>query len=323
MVIFLYGEDEFRSLKKLKEIENKFLEKNSSSLVSGSFDFEEDKNISIAEIKKAFGSKGLFFEKQLVLVKNLLGFGTKEIFSKLGEFLKSQKNIFEDKDMVVVFWEKGKINEKNELFKIFKEKSKSQKFELLSGLKLNSWIVAKLEEENNKLKFSSQAIQKLVAFTGGELHVMENEIKKLASYKEQGEIKEKDVELLVREKISANIFETIEGISGGNKKVALKLLHNQIAGGEDPMYVLMMYVYQFRNFLKVGEYYEKGERNNYEIAKKVGIHPFVAQKILGQISNFPLEKLKKIYKKLQIIDEKVKTGKGEIKIELEKFILEI
>jgi hypothetical protein len=49
----------------------------------------------------------------------------------------------------------------------------------------------------------------------------------------------------------------------------------------------------------------------------------VVQKILGNISKFPLEKLKKIYKKLQIIDEKIKTGKGEIKAELDRFIVEI
>ena len=67
MIIFLYGEDDFRSLEKLKEIEKKFLDKNSSGSGLSSFDFEEDKSIEFAEIRKAFGSKGLFFEKQLIL----------------------------------------------------------------------------------------------------------------------------------------------------------------------------------------------------------------------------------------------------------------
>jgi len=49
----------------------------------------------------------------------------------------------------------------------------------------------------------------------------------------------------------------------------------------------------------------------------------VVQKILGNISRFPGERLKIIYKKLQIIDEKIKTGKGEIKTELDRFIVEI
>ena len=330
MIIFLYGEDEFRSLEKLNEIRNKFLEKNSSGSGLSSFDFEEEKETKLSEIKKAFGSKGLFFEKQLVIIKNLLKISKKDFISDTVDFLKSLKNIFEDKDLVVVFWEKGKTNEKNELFKVLNDKTglpagraKSQKFDLLSGAKLSSWINSELEKENNKMKISPKAIEKLAAYSGGELAVIQNEIKKLANYKNEGIIDENDVELLVKEKISSNIFEAIEAISSGNKKQALKLLHDQLQKGEDPIYLLMMYVYQFRNFLKVSEYTERGERNGYDIAKKAGLHPFVVQKILGQIHRFSPERLKNIYQKLQIIDEKIKTGKGEVKVELDRFIVEI
>jgi len=322
MIIFLYGEDSFRSLEKAREIERKFLNKNSSGSGLSSFDFEEEKSIEFSEIKKAFGSKGLFFEKQLIVIKNLLSLASKETFLKTVEFIKSSKNIFEDNDIVVVFWEKGKTNEKNELFKLLSLKAKSQKFEILEGARLNNWIRSVLEKENSSVKLSSMAIQKLIIFTGGDLQLIQNEIKKLANYKEKGEINEEDVTLLVKEKISSSIFETIEALSSGNKKLALRLFHEQIQKGEDPIYVLMMYVYQFRNFLKVSEYYEHGERNNYTIAKKTKLHPFVVKKILGNISRFPLKKLKKIYKKLQVIDEKAKTGKGEIKIELDRLIVE-
>jgi len=323
MIIFLYGEDEFRSQEKLNVIRNKFLEKNSSGSGLSYFDFEEDKNISIFNIKEAFGSKGLFFEKQLVIIKNLLAVAPKDFILKTVEFLKSLKNISEDKDLVVVFWEKRKTNEKNDLFKFIKTKAKSQKFELLSGIKVASWINLELEKENDKVKISSKAIEKLINYFGGELIIIQNEIRKLANYKNEGIIDENDIEFLVKEKIGSNIFETIEAISSGNKKLALKLFHEQLQKGEDPIYILMMYVYQFRNFLKVSEYAEKGERNNYDIAKKAGLHPFVVQKIMGQISSFSLERLKKIYKQLQIIDEKIKTGKGEIKVELDRFIVEI
>lgn len=322
MIIFLYGEDDFRSLEKLKTIKEKFLEKSSSSLVSGSFDFEEEKNINFSEIKKSFGSKGLFFEKQLIIVKNLLAIAHKDEVLKMVEFLKSLKNIFDDKDLVVVFWEKGKTNEKNELFKLLKFKAKSQKFELLSGVKLANWINSELEKENSEVKFSSKALERLITYCGGGLSVIQNEIKKIANYKNKGTVSEEDVELLVKEKINSNIFGAIEAISSGNKKLALKLFHEQIQKGEDPIYILMMYVYQFRNFLKVSEYFEKGERNNYDIAKKAGLHSFVVKKILDQISGFSPERIRNIYKRLQIIDEKIKTGKGEIKVELDRFIVE-
>ncbi|MFH0968911.1 MAG: DNA polymerase III subunit delta [Patescibacteria group bacterium] len=323
MIIFLYGEDEFRSQEKLKEIENKFLEKNSSGSGLSSFDLEEEKNMSFAKIKEAISSRGLFFDKQLVIIKSLLSQGLKELLSEAADFLKSSKNIFEGKDVVVVFWEKGKLNQKNELFKLLEKKSKSQKFDVPTGAKLNQWIISKFQEENEKIKIGAKALEKLAVFTGGNLLILNNEIKKLSSYKEAGNISEEDVELLVKEKIDPNIFETIEALSSGNKKLALKLLYGQIEKGEDAFYVFSMYVYQFRNFLKVSEFSEKGIRNSDEIARLAKLHPFVVKKILGQIGRFSLEKLKSIYKRLQEIDEKAKTGKGDLRLELERFIVEI
>jgi DNA polymerase-3 subunit delta len=323
MIIFLYGEDDFRSLEKLKEIERKFLDKNSSGSGLSSFDFEENRNVELSEIRRAFGSKGLFFEKQLIIIKSLLASAPKEKISRITEFIKSLKNVAEDKELVVVFWERGKANERNELFKLLLRKAKSQRFEAPRGAKLNNWISVRLGEENGKVKISAGAIQSLLAFTGGDLRLVWNEIRKLANFKERGEINERDINLLVKEKISSNIFEAIDAISSGDKKLALKLFREQIRKGEDPVYILMMYVYQFRNFLKVSEYFGRGERNSYKIAKKTKLHPFVVKKVLGNITRFPLEKLKVIYKKLQTIDEKVKTGKGEVEIELDKFIVEI
>lgn len=323
MIIFLYGEDEFRSREKLREIKDKFLEKSSSSGVSSAFDFEEEKNIAFGEIKKAVGTRGLFFDKQLVIIKNTISQAPKELVKQVVDFLKSMKDISEDKELVIVFWEKGKVNEKSELFNFLAKNSKGQKFDLLAGTKLNNWINSEFLKENNKVKISSQAVEKLVVYTGGDLQLLSGEIKKIASYKETGIIEEKDIETLVKEKVSSNIFETIEALSSKNKKLALKLLHNQIQNGDDPFYIFSMYVYQFRNFLKVSEYHERGERNNYDIAKKAGLHPLVVKKILEQIPRFSQEKLKEIYKKLQIIDEKTKTGKSDIKLELDRFIVEI
>lgn len=323
MIILLYGEDEFRSLEKLKEIENKFLSKNSSGSSPSYFDLEENKDINFSEIKNAFKSTGLFGGKQLIIIKNFLSSASKELTEKALSFLKSSKDISEDKDLVAVFWEKGKTKERSPLFKFLAANAKKQKFDKLSGAKLEQWIIANLEKAGSEVKISAKALEKLIAYTGSELRVLDNEIKKLLNYKDIGIIDEEDVELLVKEKISSGIFETVEALSGGNKKTALKLFHEQLEKGEDPLYILMMYVYQFRNFLKVGEQYSKGERNSATIAGKAGIHPFVAKKILGQIGRFSEEKIKEIYKQLRIIDEKAKTGQADAKIELDRFIAEI
>jgi DNA polymerase-3 subunit delta len=324
MVIFLYGEEVFQSYEKLLEIKNKFLSKNPTGSGLVVFDFkEEKKNIDFSKISSAISAKGLFFSKQLLILKNLIGFADEKVIEKTLDFLKTDKNVFEDQDLVLIFWEEKKISEKNKLFQILAQKGKKQEFPKLDAGKLSNWILKKSKEENLKVTFSKEAIEKLIAYTGGELFSIEQEIKKLANFKAEGIIEEKDVENLVNAKINSNIFNAIEAISSGDKKTALKLLHEQLEKGEDPNYIFSMYIYQFRNMLKVGEYFWQGNYNYNEIAKLAKLHPFVVKKTMAQLKNFSFEKTKNIYKKLEEIDIKLKTGKINPVLALDKLVAEI
>jgi DNA polymerase III subunit delta len=131
------------------------------------------------------------------------------------------------------------------------------------------------------------------------------------------------VELLVKANLAGNIFEMIDALGNKNKKAALKLLHRHLKNGEDPFYIFSMFVYQFRNLLKVADYKENGGLAEKEIANASKLHPFVVKKSLNQINNFSLDRLKKVYQKLGNLDLKIKTGKIDIKLALDKFIVEL
>ena len=63
--------------------------------------------------------------------------------------------------------------------------------------------------------------------------------------------------------------------------------------------------------------------NEMAIAKETKLHPFVVKKGLAQGRNFSFEGLKNIYQKLADLDQQVKTGRMEIKLALDKFIVEL
>jgi DNA polymerase-3 subunit delta len=136
-------------------------------------------------------------------------------------------------------------------------------------------------------------------------------------------IAEEDVELLVRANLSSNIFKTIDAIGANNKEEALSLLHRHLEKGEDPFYLLSMFVYQFRNMLKVADFKNQFGSDEYVISRESKMHPFVVKKSLAQIRNFSYDKLKDIYQKLGELDTAVKTGKIEIRLALDKFIVEL
>lgn len=318
MLIFLYGLDSFRSTEKLAGIKNKFLEKTNSGSVPSLVDFEEEKNAHLAE---KIGTGGLFSQKQLVIVKNL-SLAPEDLQIETLDFLKNKKNLQTDKDLVLVFWEKGVLKKNSKIFKYLAQAAQVENFEPLAGAKLSHWIRERAAKINPAAVFTPKALEKLVAYAGEDMYQLENEIRKLAGYCTK-EIIESDVDLLVKSKASSNIFETIEALSSGNKKRALELLHSQLEKGEDPFYIFSMYVYQFRNLLKIGEFYFQGLHDSGQIAKEAGLHPYVVQKGMNQLRHFTLPKLKWIYKKMQDMDGQIKIGKIDIKLALDKFVAEL
>lgn len=323
MLIFLYGEDDFRSSQKLKEIKEKFMRSDSEGAGLSVLDLSEKEE---ADIVSAFGSLGLFSQKRLVIIKNLILSGTKEKQDEVQKYLDKNKNIVTDTDLVIVFWEENILRKNSALFKFLDSKIegiKKQDFEKLTGKKLEQWILKKIAGREKEIKISRGALEKLITYIGNETRIIDNEIKKLVDFNSSGTISEESVEILVKSNLDGNIFATIDAMAENNKSKATTLLQNHLEKGEEPFYLFSMFVYQFRNLLKVADFKEKNITNEYEIAKLAKMHPFVVKKSLAQLRNFPLDKLKKIYAKLADLDQKIKTGKIDIKLALQKFIVEL
>jgi DNA polymerase-3 subunit delta len=314
MIIFLYGEDAFRSNEKLAEIKNKFLEKNPDTM-SGLFDFGE-KEWNIREIITNISSGGLFSSKKLAIIKNILA-GKKEFSDEIFEkFLKAEAKK-EKSDLILIFWESGKTKKGSKLYKLLKKIAKCQEFELLEGAKLKNWVIGEFKKSG--LLINQVAVEKMIIFVGNDLNLLSREIEKLVTYKNKGEITVEDVDLLVKSKIDTDIFKTVDALARGDKKTALKMLHDHLEDGEDPFYLLSMYFYQFRNLVKVKPLAEKN-MSSQDIATKLKMHPFVARKSLEQARNFSWPKLKSLYNQLCEIDFESKIGKTDIALALDKFV---
>jgi len=99
-------------------------------------------------------------------------------------------------------------------------------------------------------------------------------------------------------------------------------LQKHLDGGDNPLYLLSMVAYQFRNLLVVKELAEKGLMYA-SIVKKSGLHPFVVKKSYFACSQFSFDYLKQLYRKIFQIDADIKTGKIEPETALEIFVATI
>ena len=301
MLIFLYGPDTYRSHQKLNEIIANYKKIHKSGLNLKYFDFKKD---SYQEFKDEFQTISMFQGKKLMVLENT--FSNSDFKRK---FLENSKKFIDSKD-IILFYEENEFSKNDALFNFLKKQAKVQEFELLAGQKLKNWV--KKEFEKYQCQISDTALGKLIEFTANDLWQITNEIKKLVSYKKDGKIEIKDVELLVRPKIEADIFKTIDAISSRNKKQALILIHKHLEKGDPPLYLLSMINFQFRNLLLVKSCESKGELyiNDMRIlSKKLKLHPYVVRKSIQQARRFTIDELKKIYRKIFQVDLNIKTGK--------------
>ena len=330
MIIFLYGDDLFRSGQKLLQIKEKFLLTNLAGAGLSVFDYGSVNNAAHSagggretNLLDVLAMPNLLNPKRLAIVKNLISEATEEEREIILKYLKENTAIAKDDDLVVVFFENNLPKKNSALFKFLSKEAKSQNFEKLSGIKIDQWVIKRIKEIDPQTDIEASALEKLVAFSGGDTHVFNSEIQKLVSFTDGKIIKDDDVEKLVNENISIKIFDTIDALGSNNKKRAVGLLHEHLKRGEDPFYIFSMFVYQFRNLLKVADLKENTRGGEYEISRMSGLHPFVVKKSLAQIRNFSFDRLKKIYQELSEVDTKIKTGKIDIRLALDKFIVEL
>lgn len=308
MILFLYGEDNFRSLKKLNAIVEHYSKVYPSKLNLRYFDLKKD---SFQDFRDQFLTRSIFKEKKFLILKN--AFSNKE-FKK--SFLKNKKT-FLNSENNILFYQRGAVVKKDPLFVFLKKNSNSEEFVPLKGKKINIWAQKEFKKHNKQI--DALALDFLISYTGNNLWQLSNEIQKLINYKADSKIiNKKDVKILVPDKIEAKIFKTIDFIAKKERGEALLLLHQHLKDGDSPFYLLSMINYQFRNLLIL---------KNRILAKKsvwsLSWHPFVIKKTLQLSSKFSFEELKKIYQKIARIDADIKSGRINPEMALDLLIAEI
>ncbi|MEA3344389.1 MAG: DNA polymerase III subunit delta [Patescibacteria group bacterium] len=301
MIIFLFGEDDFRIREKLKSITEHYKKIHKSGLNLKYLDCNKKSiNGAFDQLNKETAQNSMFKEKKLIIIGNPF-----EDINFKEKFLNIKKDLINSDDIILLY-QNGKINQRNSLFSFLKKNAKFQEFKLLARQQLKAWVKKEFEKYNSTI--SENALNILVENIGNDLWRMSQEINKLINYKGKEKIEEKDIRLLVKPKVETDIFKTIDAISEKNKKHALSLLNKHLRKGDSPLYLLSMINFQIKNLLIVKELIQKGEPFNLVVSKS-GLHPFVARKSYFQSQKFTFLELKKIFQNIFKIDLDIKTGR--------------
>lgn len=316
MIIFLYGEDTYRSTEKLNEIKNKFKKERDPSGIN-IVTFADDE-FTIEKFNNAASQSGFLVSKRLIITKNLLtARPSDETIGSLKELLKNLK----DSNNIFVFWEQGTPDKTNPLFKVFSQNKKYvQEFKPLETKKLTYWIKKYVENADGQIE--TPAVNLLISFIGNNLWQLSNELNKLLAFTNKKTITVSEVKELVQAKLDENIFGLADAIAINNKALAVRLLNEQFALGLNEIYILSMIIRQFRILTQLKSLAEQ-KLTQAEMVKQTRLHPFVVKKTLPLVNKFTLDKLKDIYSKLTALDHKFKSTSLPKQTLIDLFIVEI
>jgi DNA polymerase III delta subunit len=223
MIIFLYGQDSFRSRLKLKEFKDKFIREvdpDGSGLIT-----IDGETANLAQISDAANSSSLFCRKRMIVVENILKNKSKVVQDEIADFLKKQKK---EQDNILIFWDEhsGEKLGKNRLFNFLRKAEENkfvQSYEPLSNPALATWV--KTEVVNRGGKIAPQAVTELCSISGNDLWFLNNEINKLVAYRFSAEISVEDIRDMVRGKLDENIFALTDAIGAKNKALTMELIY--------------------------------------------------------------------------------------------------
>lgn len=314
MIIFFYGEDVYRLREKLKALKDKFI---SASLGDTNLAILEGNRSEYNEISRQVLAMPFLSKTRLVIIENFLKEGKKDVQEKIGEFLPKVPD-----STVLVFAEVNNPDKRTSLYKKLVKVKMVQEFKPLEEIQVKRWL--KKEAEGRGVNLETDAINILSSYFGGDLFRQKNELEKLATsvqHRKDKTITSTDVKKMVRPQVESNIFALTDYIGERNFKAATAELDRLEKNGENEIYILTMVVRQFRNLLIIKDTLNrKGQISSYQLAKEVGMNPYVVQKTMPAAQNFQWQKLRQIYKTLLSFDLALKTGKMEGKVALNLFL---
>jgi len=330
MFYILHGEDEFSRAEQVAAFKEKI---GDATVRDFNVTVLDGRKLTLAELRLAADSVPFMADKRLVVVEGLLarlgaGRGGKgssgdepsgaarEFLAQLLDYLPQTP---ESTRLVLV--EARTLPPSNPILKL--AASQPGKTVLAFEIPKNPvpWIEKRAQLHGSRI--DRKAASKLAQLIGSDLRRLDSEIQKLITYvNAERPIGEDDVARLVSPSIEANIFDLVDALGRRDGRRAMGELHRLLDLGENPLGLLAMFTRQFRLLIQVKELQEKNVPAP-EMAKALGQHPFVIDKIGQQARNFSMEQLERVYSHLLDVDVAIKTGEVGDVLALDLLVAEL
>lgn len=317
-VYFLYGNDEFAISRRLKEFEADFTDSTSADMNTARL---EARTMTENDLNTAVNAMPFLAPKRLVLLADPSAkYNNPTARKKFEGFI---EKVPESARLVIYEGIEPRDVNKHWLLKWAGKNGsivKTQAFMLPRPWEMTGWIVNETRSQGGEIE--APAAAKLAEMVGVNTRQAGQEIAKLLAYVNwERQVRVGDVEAVSIVTAQESVFDFVDALSTGDSKSAQRLLQ-RLLENEDAFSLWGMVIRQFRLLLLAREVLDsRGDKD--EVARALGVHPFVAEKTTGQARAFTLPVLERIYHKLLEIDEGAKTGQFSLELALDMLVVEL
>ncbi len=295
MIFFFYGPNTYASRRKLQQMVATYRQKTGGNLGLERIDGAQT---TARQLTSMLQATPFLASSRLVIIEGLAG--NKPAAEAAVKLLPHIPDT-----TVAVFYE-GEADQRTVFFKAMTAdaKVKAIKFELLNPSQLHTWIRREVEKLGGSIERPALAL--LLDRAGEDQWRLEQEVTKLINY--DPAITVQTIEKLVADSQTQDIFDLVEAIAVQNLKRSLAIFHNLVSDQTNEIYILSMIIWQLRNLLLAKT---AGAMTPPELAKRAGMSPYVAQKVLAKQRAFEETTLKRAFLEAVETDYAIKSGQGE------------
>jgi DNA polymerase-3 subunit delta len=304
MILFLHGEDSYRSKKKLEEIRAKFLRDiDPSGLNVTEVDGEK---AEIGEIQAALSSAPFLATKRLVVVKDAIAAAGKKEVEELATLLDRVPE-----DTILVLYERAGAADLDGSPAYAKLKGGKfyPEFKPLGPKELQAWIAG--EAKARDAAFTDEGLAAYLPLAGNNGWKIAGEIDVLAALaraKSDGKIDPPLVREIAHLEAEESIFDFLDAVGTRRPDVALQKMEGLLHQGETEVSLLSRLQSHVRGLLVAADLLVLGQATKDRLARELGVHPFAAAKLLSQSRYFKPHELEALFIWLIDADEKLKRG---------------
>lgn len=303
-----YGKEDYMKKQYVNNIKNQIIDPANEIM---NLEKLEGKGVSVDQIIDFAETLPFMSDRRLMIIKDsgLFKSGKKDESAKMAEYIDKLPS-----SVCIIFMESD-IDKRLSLYKKVNKNYETIEFKVPSDRELATWT--KTELRRYKVLMSPQVIEYFVRVVPPGMESIINEIKKLASYKAEGEITKEEIDQVCTQSLDIRIFELVKMLGNKDTKVVLEIYSNLLEMKEPPIKILAMMARQFRMILQV-KYMRQQGQGNASIVSRTGFRSFMVTECVRQSSNFTFSQLEMAIKECLEADANIKTGmmRPELAVEL-------